>query len=105
MSTDYRFKKEITFEQLFDGCLKRYGINEEIVEGQTSPNSRLLTDGKNGVWVHGDEVVSIVKRCGTNDPGNILNAITNVFDTHVFSEHEPQFWGYKNEEEWANECP
>jgi hypothetical protein len=33
-------------------------------------------------------------------PGGILKAISEVFDTEIYSEHEPQFWGFDTEEEW-----
>jgi len=29
-----------------------------------------------------------------------LQAIAEVFDTDIFSEHEPQYWGFDTEEEW-----
>jgi hypothetical protein len=100
MSTDYKFEKAIRIEELFDGRLERFGIYEKAIEGQTSSNSRLLIEGPNGMIVYGDEVVGTIKRCGLNNPANILNAITDTFDTRVMSEYDPQFWGYETEEEW-----
>ena len=34
------------------------------------------------------------------DPGKILNAIAEACDAEIFSEYEPQFWGFETEEEW-----
>ena len=87
-------------EELFDGRLESLGVFEKAIEGQASSNCRLLTEGPNGMWVYGDESVNVVTRCGSNNPVNILNAITDTFDTYVFSEHEPQFWGFETVEEW-----
>jgi hypothetical protein len=33
-------------------------------------------------------------------PARILLAISDVFETEIFSEHELQFWGFDTEEEW-----
>jgi hypothetical protein len=29
-----------------------------------------------------------------------LRAVAETLDTGIYSEHEPQFWGFANEEEW-----
>lgn len=100
MSTDYRFEKEIKFTDLFDGRLEHFGIHEKIIDGQTSSNYRLLTEGSNGLWVWGNEVVGTITRCGLNNPANILNAITDTFDTRLISEFDPQFWGFETDDEW-----
>lgn len=100
MSVDYRFEKEITIEELFDGRLERHGVFEETKEGRTSQDCRLLRMGCNGLWVSGDEVVDVVTSPEENNPVNILSAILQTFDTCVFSEDEPQFWGYETQEEW-----
>ena len=34
------------------------------------------------------------------DPRHIIKAIEQAFDTEIFSEHEPQFWGFATQEEW-----
>ena len=33
-------------------------------------------------------------------PGKILAAVSEAFDTDIFSEYEPQFWGFETQEEW-----
>jgi hypothetical protein len=100
MSTDYRLEKEIRFEEIFDGRLERHGVHENYVEGCTSDNSRALTDGRNYLWVYGDEKVQLLKRCGRNAPGKILIAIAETFGTDIYSEYDPQFWGFETQEEW-----
>lgn len=35
-----------------------------------------------------------------NAPHLIFEAIAKAFDTDIFSEYEPQFWGYETREEW-----
>ena len=35
-----------------------------------------------------------------NNPVFILSAVCQAFDTHIFSEYEPKFWGFDTQEEW-----
>jgi hypothetical protein len=42
----------------------------------------------------------MITRYGINNPTKILQAIAEAFDTDIFSEHEPQFWGFHTQEEW-----
>src|SRR3974390_2322293 len=44
--------------------------------------------------------LSAVLSHGWNAPGTIFNAVEATFDTKIFSEHEPQYWGFETEEEW-----
>ena len=101
MSTDYSTKEKISFADLFDGRLERYGVREHISEDSTE-NRRCLTDGRNYLWVFAadDRTLEILKRYGGNAPGQILGAIAEAFDTDIFSEYEPQFWGFDTQEEW-----
>jgi hypothetical protein len=41
-----------------------------------------------------------LSRYGANCPNHILGAIADEFDTEVFSEHEPQFWGFETQAQW-----
>lgn len=100
MSTDYSFEKEIRMEELFDGRLERFGVFEQVIEGDTSPDCRLLRMGCNGLWISGDEVVDVVTSPEENNPVNILSAILQTFNTCVFSADEPQFWGFETQEAW-----
>ena len=102
MSIDFRPRnRAIRMEDLFDGRLETYGITENVKEGTTSVDQRCLSDGRNWLWVYGDEFVSCMSRFGfMNCPGKILGAIGEVFQTEIFSEYEPQFWGYETQEEW-----
>ncbi len=102
MSTDYTPRnKAIPMEDLFDGRLETYGITEQVIEGTTSVDMRCLSDGRNWLWVYGDEFVHCMSRFRImNCPGKILWAIEDVFQTEIFSENQPQFWGYETQEEW-----
>ena len=102
MSTGFRTEKRITFEELFDGRLNSFGIKEEVVEGETDAGSRLLFDGQNYMWAYGDEAVSFITSFGRNNPNNILSAIAETFETEIFSEEQPQYWGFETEEEQHN---
>jgi len=102
MSTDFRLSKKLSLIDLLDGRLERFGIYEQITEA-TLDIKRCLTDGDNYLWVHADDegFVSTMTRYMPNGaPGKILGAISEVFDTEIFSEYEPQFWGFDTQEEW-----
>lgn len=100
MSTNYISHKKISMKELFDGRLEKYGVLEKIVDGQTSKESRFLTDGCFGLWIYGDETFSSATRYGLgNAPGRILSAIEQSFDTTLYCEHEPQYFGFETEEE------
>jgi hypothetical protein len=100
MSTDYKLEKEITLKELFDGRLESHGVREYEVEGRSSDQFGVLTDGTNRLAVYADGVVKIIKRCGTNNENRILNAIAKEFETEIYSEFSGQFWGYESDEEW-----
>jgi hypothetical protein len=102
MSTDFRIPKErLTLKVLFDGRLERFGVVEEHVPDETTETSRCLTDGQNWLWVSGAAGNDIhLRRSGFNAVGKILSAIEEAFDVQVFSEHQPQFWGFETQEEW-----
>src|SRR5262245_2563674 len=103
MSTYYRLPKKVPACDLFDGRLEEFGIREHVKPEATTETSRLLTDGRNYLWVYIDDdgFVDCLKR-PTFDwaPRKILKALANVFDTDIVSEHEPQFWGFASQEEW-----
>ena len=104
MSTDYAPAKKICIEDLLDGRLERFGIHEvnaapqhdfgPLKPEEESDEQKCLTDGRNFVWVYiRDGFVDTLTRYFPNGaPGKILGAISEVFDTDIFSEHEPQFW-------------
>ena len=100
MSTDLMFEKDIRIEELFDGRLECFGVYEEVVEGESTPDFRLLKEGSNGLRIYGDEVVGLISKCGINNPAKIIDAISETFGTYVVSEYEPQFWGFETQEEW-----
>jgi hypothetical protein len=102
MSTDYRLFEQVKANTLFDGRLENFGVREHVEPGETSQNSRCLTDGRNYLWVYIDDagLVGCLSRYGGNAPGKILNAIAQALDTDIFSEDEPQFWGFDTQEEW-----
>lgn len=102
MSTDYLLLEKVPAYELFDGRLEKFGVREHIHLESTTERTRLLTDGRNYVWVYidNDGIVACLSRYGANAPGKILNALADAFDTDIVSEHEPQFWGFNTQEEW-----
>ena len=98
MSTDYILSGKVNARDLFDGRLEAFGIREHM----TSQTRRCLTDGHNYLWVYMTEDGSVgrLSRYGPDEPGKILDAISELFETDIFSEYEPQYWGFDTQEEW-----
>lgn len=101
MSTYYAPFNKIRAGDLFDGRLEKFGVREHMTTDSTE-TSKCLTDGRNYLWVFVNDAgfVANINRYGGNAPSKILNAIAEVFDTDIFSEYEPQYWGFDTEEEW-----
>ena len=101
MSTDFRPLDPIRMADLFDGRLEGAGVHEKHSDGTTS-NSRCLTDGRNFLWVYCDEqgLISTLTRYGMSAPQHIPRAICDKFDVDIVSEYDPEFWGFKTQEEW-----
>jgi hypothetical protein len=111
MSTDFRPERNIFARDLFDGRLEKFGIRG--VAPDRAPNdgqdndlwalltsqdehSKTLTDRKGNylwVWIDDDGSVAMFTSYGRNDSDAILAAVAEAFETEIFSEHEPQFWG------------
>jgi hypothetical protein len=101
MSTDFSLSKKVSASELFGAELEKFEVREHVTP-ETSEQIRCLTDGRNYLWVHltEDRFVSCLSRYGLNAPGKILNAIAEALETEIFSEYEPQFWGFDTQEEW-----
>jgi hypothetical protein len=66
-------------------------------------NRRCLTDGDNFLWVYMNHEGSVSRFSAhglKGQPGKIVDAIGDTFGTHIFSDHEPQYWGFATQEEW-----
>ena len=101
MSTDFILSRKVSANDLFGGRLATFGIQEHV-SSDTSERNRCLTDARNYLWVYltEDGFVCCLSRYGANAPGKILAAINEAFETDVFSEYEPQYWGFDTQEEW-----
>ena len=105
MTTSYILSKKVSARDLLCGRLDTFGIREHV-SSDTSERSRCLTDGRNYLWVYltKDGFVDDLARYAGNAPGKILAAISEAFETDVFSEYKPQYWGFDTEEEWDAAC-
>lgn len=102
MSTDYRPLIDIEAADMFDGRLEIFGVREHRNEN-TTETSRMLTDGRNYLWVYvtdGGLVSGFTRFAPNGAPGKILRAIADAFDVAIVSEHEPEYWGFNTREEW-----
>jgi hypothetical protein len=101
MSTAYRLEEKVSAHDLLCGRLATFGVREHVAS-DTSERRRCLTDGNNYLWVclTEDGFVSTLTRYRGNAPGKILAAISEAFETDIFNEHEPEYWGFDTKEEW-----
>jgi hypothetical protein len=102
MSTDFGISEKVRLSDLLDGRLERFGVYEHMTE-VTSDQQKCLTDGDNHLWVFANDegFVSILTRnAGGGSPDGILSAIAEGFRTEIFSEHEPQYWGFDTQDQW-----
>ena len=102
MSTDFKTQKKITISDLFGDRLKKYGINGEL--GMSVPGLQCghLTDGRNylSVMSSGSGRPLLSRTAGCGDANYILGCIAEEFKTEIYSEHQPQYWGFDTEAEW-----
>jgi hypothetical protein len=101
MSIDFQ-TKDVCLSEVFGGRLAAYGITERVTESTTEIH-RCLTDGNNYLWACAQDAYSgdtLFTAYGCNCPSRILRAIEEVFDAFIYSEYEPQFGGFKTQEEW-----
>jgi hypothetical protein len=96
-------ERDIVASELFDGRLQKFGVREH---GQARENYRCLTDGKNclGVRINDAGYVTGFRREWNGkwgSPEKILSAVSDAFETKIFSYREPEYYGLKSEEEKA----
>ncbi len=102
MSTDYCLLQNVLARDLFDGRLEEFGVREHFND-ETTEQSRMLSDGRNYLWLYVDDaglVRSLTRYMPNGVPTKILSAIAEAFDAEIVSEYEPQFWGFDTQEEW-----
>jgi hypothetical protein len=99
MSTNFILRPAVSVLDLFDGRLKKFGIQEHVPP-EPITGARCLTDGRNSLWVYltKNGLVSLLTQYGTDVPDKILDAIGEAFGTEIFAEHDPR--GYDTKEEW-----
>jgi hypothetical protein len=102
MSTYYRPIPDISFDQLFDGRLEKYGIKEEIVANPTK-GMRYLVGCDGFLQVHREENGTCAFTRRGCVPWSIFDALTEEFRIELVSEHDHRYWGFATEEEW-NAC-
>jgi hypothetical protein len=103
MKHEYKTNKDILASDLFDGRLKKSGIHED---GQARENYRCLTDGENclGVQINDAGHITGFTREWSGkwgSPEKILSAVSDAFETKIFSWEEPEYHGFESEEQKA----
>lgn len=101
MSTYYAPIPDISFDQLFDGRLEKYGIKEEIAANPTEGTRYLVgCDGFLQVHRHENGTCTFTRRGCV--PWSIFDALTEEFEVELVSEHDHRYWGFATKEEWDN---
>jgi len=101
MSTNFRIEKNIRMSDLFGGRLISCGIIEHLGSSVAEP-ARCLDDGRNYLWVFPrvNGTVESFSRYGLNDVSYIVESIVEEFETEVYSEYAPKYWGFNTQKEW-----
>jgi len=104
MSTSYGTMpvQKIRAADLLDRRLEELGVREQPSE-DTTDKKKCLTDGRNYLWIYVDDdgfVNRLVRYASNGSPYEILRVIEQAFDTEIFSEHQPQYWGFDSEQAW-----
>jgi hypothetical protein len=98
MSTDYITEKKVPIAALHGTLLSNEGVHVHKVE---SERYIILTDGES--YLHARQCPDgelRFSRYGGNMPGFILGTISRLFDTEIYSEYCPQYWGFSTKQEW-----
>jgi hypothetical protein len=113
MSTYYGLRKRIKADELFDGRLDVFGVHEEGrpkgAADRYAPYMKVrevrhLTEGQNSmkVVIYENGVADLnVRNLWCAPEREILHALAEAFDSDIVSEHDPQYWGFDTQEEWA----
>ena len=97
MTTEYIVCGNVNAKELFCERLEASGLREHM-----TANRRCLTDGQNYLWVYmtHDGTVSGFAPAGPDAPRTMLNSISQLFNIHIFTDRDPQYWGFGSQEEW-----
>jgi hypothetical protein len=101
MSTHYAPIPDISFDQLFDGRLEKYGIKEEIVANPTE-GTRYLAGCDGFLQVYREEKGTCTFTRRGCAPWAIFDALTEEFGIELVSEQDYRYYGFATEEEWNN---
>jgi hypothetical protein len=101
MSTSYAPIPDISFFQLFDGRLEKYGIKEEIVANPTE-GTRYLVGCDGFLQVDRDKKGTCTFTRRGPVPRSRFDAIAEEFKVEFVSENDHRYWGFATEEEWDN---
>jgi hypothetical protein len=101
MSTDYRPLKDILFDEVFDGRLEKYGVQEQVRPDTTERDRYLIgRDGVLVVYQNQDGTCNLRRDSFSVVPYAILDSLAEEFNTEIVTEHDHRFWGFETEEEW-----
>jgi hypothetical protein len=90
--TYYEFAVDVLMDDLFDGRLEYRGITEYRL-AKTDGMTRVLTDGKNYLWVFADKVgkIWILIEYADNSAEVMLHSIADELGVRIYSEYDLRF--------------
>jgi|GEM_PF-2612160 len=96
----YKALTWLDFDQLFDGRLAAYGV-EEVITPRTTPDLRLLVAGDAPLWCERSEKYGMIGRRGGGAPLPfvIQEAIYEAFQVEVVSENDFRYDGFESQEQ------
>src|ERR1051326_316464 len=102
MFTDFLTENAISMSEIRGNNLRSWGVWEHSKRDNDQSDSAWLTDGTNFVQVHQSSAGTLLltRYFPNGDPSLILRVISEVFETKIYSEYQPQFWGFSSQEEW-----
>jgi hypothetical protein len=105
MSVDMKLSTKVSVRNLLEQ-LNKFGIQEARTRNNEE-RARCLTDGRHYLWVYlsDDGVVEGLVTYGFNQPVKILDAICDALDAEIYTEYDPQYWGYDTLMEWEAAMP
>lgn len=102
MSKDFKPAEKISMTKLFGGRLEQFGVREHFEPEPWDELLRILTDGFNYLLVYetDDGNADLLTSKSWNDPEGILNAVALAFNIDIYTEDDPQFWGFHTQAEF-----
>jgi len=89
MSTSYRL--DIPFQEV-KNRVESLGLFIDYSAPSSDEDSFCITDGDSYLWCYNNSTTSELTRYGANNVSNILELLSDAFNTEIISEHDEGFF-------------